>query len=55
MPPKDCHLRGIDDFNREFKGESFASNRRYSTYLLMLISIHFSFPKTLRSIWASCT
>ena len=46
MPPKDCHLRGIDDFNREFKGESFASNRRYSTYIFMLMTIHFSlFPE----------
>ncbi|KAI0730003.1 NAD-P-binding protein [Fomitopsis betulina] len=30
MPPKDCHFRSIDDFNREFKGESLASSRRYN-------------------------
>ncbi|KAH9928811.1 NAD-P-binding protein [Fomitopsis serialis] len=30
MPPKDCHFRSIEDFNREFKDESFASNRRYN-------------------------
>lgn len=56
MPPKDCHFRGIDDYNREFKGESLASNRRYSRYLPISIRMttHY-FPKTSRSTWASCT
>ena len=40
MPPKDCHLRGIDDFNREFKGESFASNRRSIQYVSSHVDKH---------------
>lgn len=42
MPPKDCHFRSIDDFNREFKGESLASSRRYSAYIILVLPIHLS-------------
>ncbi|KAH9931958.1 NAD-P-binding protein [Fomitopsis serialis] len=38
--PKGLHFRSIDDFNEEFKGKSFASNRRYNLtkYMGMLFA-----------------
>ncbi|KAH9843558.1 NAD-P-binding protein [Rhodofomes roseus] len=30
LPPNNCHFRTIEDFNREFKGELLASNKRYN-------------------------